>query len=49
MKLVKAIINPYKLNDVRDALSDLGSYGLTIDRCTATYVLSIDRCTATYV
>lgn len=29
MKLVKAIINPYKLNDVRDALSDLGSYGLT--------------------
>ncbi|MDG6774347.1 P-II family nitrogen regulator [Thiomicrorhabdus sp. ZW0627] len=29
MNLIKAIINPYKLDDVRDALSELGTYGLT--------------------
>lgn len=29
MQLIKAIINPYKLNDVRDALSELDTYGLT--------------------
>lgn len=30
MKSVVAIINPYKLDDVRDALSSLGVQGLTI-------------------
>ncbi|KUJ72503.1 P-II family nitrogen regulator [Thiomicrospira sp. WB1] len=29
MKLVKAVIAPHKLSDVRECLADLGSYGLT--------------------
>ncbi len=30
MKLVIAIIKPFKLDDVRDALSDIGVQGLTV-------------------
>lgn len=30
MKLITAIIKPFKLDDVRDALSDLGIHGLTV-------------------
>ena len=30
MKLITAIIKPYKLDDVRDALSDMGIHGLTV-------------------
>jgi nitrogen regulatory protein P-II 2 len=30
MKLVTAIIKPFKLDDVRDALADIGIQGLTI-------------------
>lgn len=30
MKLIKAIVKPHKLNDVRAALTDLGVQGLTV-------------------
>ena len=30
MKLITAIIKPFKLDDVRDALSELGLHGLTV-------------------
>ena len=30
MKLVKAIIKPFKLDDVRQALSDIGIQGITV-------------------
>ena len=30
MRLVTAIIKPFKLNDVRDALSDIGVQGMTV-------------------
>jgi len=30
MKLVTAIIKPFKLNDVREALSDIGAQGITV-------------------
>ena len=30
MKLVTAIIKPFKLNDVREALSDIGVQGITV-------------------
>ena len=30
MKMVSAIIKPFKLDDVREALSDIGVYGMTI-------------------
>ncbi|RMG50835.1 MAG: P-II family nitrogen regulator [Gammaproteobacteria bacterium] len=30
MKLITAIIKPYKLDDVRDALSELGIQGMTV-------------------
>lgn len=30
MKLVAAIIKPYKLDDVREALSDIGVQGITV-------------------
>jgi len=30
MKLITAIIKPYKLDDVRDALSEIGIHGLTV-------------------
>ena len=30
MKLVTAIVKPFKLDDVREALSDLGVYGMTV-------------------
>ena len=30
MKIVSAIIKPFKLDDVRAALSDIGIYGLTV-------------------
>lgn len=30
MKLVKAIIKPFKLDDVREALSDIGVMGITV-------------------
>jgi nitrogen regulatory protein PII len=30
MKLITAIIKPYKLDDVRDALSEMGIHGLTV-------------------
>ena len=30
MKLITAIIKPFKLDDVRESLSDLGVYGLTV-------------------
>jgi nitrogen regulatory protein P-II 2 len=30
MKLVKAIIKPFKLDDVRQALSDIGVQGITV-------------------
>ena len=30
MKLVTAIIKPFKLEDVREAISDVGLYGLTV-------------------
>lgn len=30
MKLVTAIIKPFKLDDVRDALSDIGVQGMTV-------------------
>lgn len=30
MKLITAIIKPFKLDDVRDALSDIGLHGLTV-------------------
>lgn len=29
MHLIKAIINPFKLDDIRKALSELGEFGLT--------------------
>ncbi len=29
MKMITAIIKPFKLDDVRDALSEIGIYGLT--------------------
>jgi nitrogen regulatory protein PII len=30
MKLIKAIIKPFKLDDVREALSDIGIKGITV-------------------
>ena len=30
MKLIKAIIKPFKLDDVREALSDIGIQGITV-------------------
>ena len=30
MKLITAVINPYKLDEVREALSEVGVTGLTI-------------------
>jgi nitrogen regulatory protein P-II 2 len=30
MKLVTAIIKPFKLDDVREALSDVGVHGMTV-------------------
>lgn len=30
MKLVSAIIKPFKLDDVREALSDIGASGITV-------------------
>ena len=30
MKLIKAIIKPFKLDDVRDALSEVGVQGITV-------------------
>lgn len=30
MKLVSAIIKPFKLDDIRDALSDIGVQGMTV-------------------
>jgi len=30
MKLVTAVIKPFKLDDVREALSDLGVHGITV-------------------
>ena len=30
MKLITAIIKPFKLDDVRDALSEIGVQGLTV-------------------
>ncbi|OYY22901.1 MAG: transcriptional regulator, partial [Thiotrichales bacterium 35-46-9] len=30
MKLVTAIIKPFKLDDVRDALADMGVHGMTV-------------------
>lgn len=30
MKLITAIIKPFKLDDVREALSEVGIYGLTV-------------------
>jgi len=30
MKLIKAIIKPFKLDDVREALSDIGVMGITV-------------------
>ncbi|MEE9444068.1 MAG: P-II family nitrogen regulator [Cocleimonas sp.] len=30
MKMITAIIKPFKLDDVRDALSDIGIHGLTV-------------------
>ena len=30
MKLIKAIIKPFKLDDVRDALSEIGVQGITV-------------------
>ncbi len=30
MKLIKAIIKPFKLDDVREALSDIGVTGITV-------------------
>ena len=30
MKLVTAIVKPFKLDDVREALSDLGVFGMTV-------------------
>ena len=30
MKLITAIIKPFKLDDVRESLSELGIYGLTV-------------------
>ncbi|MBD3612362.1 MAG: P-II family nitrogen regulator [Hydrogenovibrio crunogenus] len=30
MKLIKAIINPYKLDSVRESLSELSDFGLTV-------------------
>lgn len=29
MHLIKAVINPYKLNEVKEALSEFGNFGLT--------------------
>jgi len=33
MKLVTAIIKPFKLDDVRDALTALGVHGMTVTEC----------------
>ena len=30
MKMISAIIKPFKLDDVRDALTDLGVHGMTV-------------------
>jgi nitrogen regulatory protein PII len=30
MKLITAIIKPFKLDDVREALSEVGVYGITV-------------------
>jgi len=30
MKLIKAVIHPFKLDSVREALCDLGEFGLTV-------------------
>ena len=30
MKMITAIIKPFKLDDVRDALSDIGIHGMTV-------------------
>ena len=30
MKLIKAIIKPFKLDDVREALSEIGVTGITV-------------------
>ena len=34
MKMVMAIIKPFKLDDVRDALTDIGVTGLTVSEVT---------------
>jgi len=31
MKLIKAVINPFKLDPVREALSELGEFGLSVN------------------
>ena len=39
MKLVTAIIKPFKLDEVRDALTGVGVHGLTVDpRCASPQV-----------
>jgi len=34
MKLIEAIIKPFKLEDVRDALAEIGVQGLTVSEAT---------------
>ena len=41
MKMVIAIIKPFKLDEVREALSDIGVQGIMVDRDEEGYLLQI--------
>ena len=36
MKMIKAIIKPFKLDEVKEALVDIGISGLTVSECAVT-------------
>ena len=40
MKLVTAIIKPFKLDEVREALSGIGVQGITVTHCDTAFQLA---------
>jgi len=42
VKLITAIIKPYKLDEVREALSEVGVTGLTITKATLNYIEALN-------
>ena len=41
MKLITAILKPFKLDDVREALSDIGVKGVTVTRSKVSVVKKV--------